>query len=105
MKAGSGELGADVPLKLSEHAHYVRVDDQIIVADMRSGDYLGLDGAGARVWELIGSRAARGAILKRLSSEYDVAADVLRRDVDQFLHDLLKRGLIEYDTSQSTNAA
>ena len=100
MKAGSGEMRTDVPLKLSEHVHYVRLDDQVIVADMRSGDYLGLDGAGARAWELIGSRAARGAILKRLSTEYDVAPDVLRRDVDQFLQDLLRRGLIEYDTSR-----
>ena len=91
----TGETGADMKLTLSDHAHYVRMDDQIIVADMQSGHYLGLDGVGARVWDLIGEGATRQGIVKRLLSEYEVPTDVLERDVATLLQDLLERRLIE----------
>jgi hypothetical protein len=81
-------------LKLAEHVHHVRMDDQVILADMRSGHYLGLDGVGARVWDLIGEGATRGRIIERLSNEYEVSTEVLERDVTGLLQDLLKRRLI-----------
>lgn len=82
-------------LKISVHAHSVRMDDQVVVADMRSGRYLGLDDVGARVWELIGEGATRECIVERLSAEYDVADEVLERDVRRLLQDLLRRRLVE----------
>jgi hypothetical protein len=88
---------ADALLTLSEHAHHVRMDDQIIVADMRSGHYFGLDGVGARVWELLGQRATRNGIIDRLLAEYEVSRDVLERDVESLLRDLLDRRLVERD--------
>ena len=85
-------------LRISGHAHSVRMDDQVIVADMRSGRYLGLDGVGARVWDLIGKGATRECIVERLSGEYDVPGGVLERDVQWLLQDLLQRRLVEYET-------
>lgn len=83
-------------LRISDHAHSVRMDDQVIVADMRSGRYLGLDDVGARVWDLLGEGATRESIVQRLSAEYDVAGGVLERDVQRLLQDLLRRRLVEY---------
>ena len=93
----SKEAGVDAPLTLSEHAHHVLMDGQIIVADMRSGPYFGLDGVGARVWELLGQRATRNGIIDRLLAEYEVPRDVLERDVESLLQDLLDRRLLEHD--------
>lgn len=101
VKDAAQEARTDPPLKLSEQVHYVRMDDQIIVADMRSGHYLGLDDVGARVWELIGEGATRGGIVERLSSEYEVSTGVLERDVARLLQDLLERRLIERDVKQA----
>ncbi len=98
--SGLKEAGEDASLKLSEYAHHVRMDDQIVVADMRSGRYFGLDGVGARVWELLGQRATRGAIVDRLLAEYDVSRDVLERDVSALLEDLADRRLIERTSSR-----
>ncbi len=97
MRNGAKTAQSGGVLKISDHARFVGVDDQIIVADMRSGRYLGLDGVAARVWELIGARAARGAIVERLSTEYEVPPDVLEGDVERLLQDLLERRLIEYE--------
>ena len=95
VKSGSMEDHGDVPLRLSAHVHHVRMDDQVIVADMRSGRYLGLDGVGARVWDLIGKGATRGAIIECLSAEYDVSTDVLERDIRGLVEDLVARRLVE----------
>lgn len=82
-------------LKLAEHVRHVRLDDQVVVADLRSGRYLGLDGVGARVWDLVGEGATRGAIVECLAAEYDVSPDVLERDVGGLLEELAARRLIE----------
>ena len=90
-----GGVQGDPLLKLSPHAHYVRMDDQIVVADMRSGHYVGLDGVGARVWDLIAQRTTRLEILNCIQREYEVSRDTLERDVDLLLEGLLRRKLIE----------
>ena len=99
VKSGSVELCVDVRLRLSEHAHHVRMDDQVIVADMRSGHYFGLDGIAARMWELIEKHSlSPDAVVERLHSEYDVSVEVLRQDIGELLRDLLRRGLVEKES-------
>lgn len=95
MKNGPEQVRPDTVLKLSDHVHHVRMDDQVIVADMRSGHYLGLDGVGARVWDLVCEGATLGAIMERLSAEYEVSADVLDRDIGELMKELVARRLIE----------
>ena len=97
MNSGAAER-TGAALRISDDAHSVRMDDQVIVADMRSGRYLGLDDVGARVWDLIGEGATYEYIVERLSGEYDAPGDVLERDVQRLLQDLLQRRLVEYAT-------
>ena len=91
-------MQTDTPLKISGQAHCARLGDQIIVADMRSGRYFGLDDVGAMVWGLIEARSTPDVIVDRVHAEYDVSRDVLERDVDRLLDDLLERRLVEYAT-------
>ena len=91
-------MRADTPLRISGKAHCARLGDQIIVADMRSGRYFGLDDVGAMVWSLIEERSTPGVIVDRVHAEYDVSRDVLERDVDRLLDDLIERRLVEYAT-------
>ena len=91
-----GAERTEAALRISDDVHSVRMDDQVIVADMRSGRYLGLDDVGARVWDLIRKGATCECIVERLSEEYDVPGDVLERDLQRLLQDLLERRLVEY---------
>ena len=93
-------MRTDTPLKVSNQAHCARLGNQMVVADMRSGHYFGLDDVGAAVWALIEKHATRGAIMDRVHAEYDVSRDVLERDVDRLLDDLLQRQLVEYETAR-----
>ena len=87
---------ADTPLRVAERVHCARVGNQAVVADLRSGRYLGLDEVAAAVWALVEAHATRGAIVDRVFAEYDVPRDVLERDVGRLLDDLLRRRLVEY---------
>ena len=89
----------DTPLKVAERVHCARMGNQTILADMRSGRYLGLDEVATSVWALIQQHATRGAIVDRVHADYDVPRDVLARDVDRLLDDLLERQLVEYVTA------
>ena len=97
-----GPKAAEGPkrLRISGDAHFVRLEEQIVVADMRSGHYLGLDGVGARVWDLIDQGATRDDMINRLSAEYDVAIDVLVKDVEQLIQDLIRRRLVELEVQE-----
>ena len=97
-------MQSDTLLKVSGKAHCARLGDQIIVADMRSGRYFGLDDVGAMVWGLIEKRATPAVIVDRVHAEYDVSRDVLERDVDRLLDDLLQRRLVEYATDPQESA-
>lgn len=94
-------MRTDTSLKVSSQAHCARLGNQLVVADLRSGHYFGLDDVGAVVWALIEEHATRGAIVDRVHAEYDVSRDVLERDVDRLVDDLLKRRLVEYETAGS----
>ena len=61
-----------------------------------SGDgiYYGLSGAGARLWQLLGTPRSLAAIVDRLVEEYDVTRDELQLDLELLLESLRARGLV-----------
>lgn len=70
------------------------VTDEIVILDLASGTYYGLEAVGARVWELIGEGKSSGEICEILLDEYEVEHASLVSDVMRLLDDLSARGLI-----------
>lgn len=71
------------------------MNGETIVLAAESGQYFGLEGIGADIWALIQQPIAMEAICKNILSEYDVAPDKCRADVDLFLRELLEIGIVE----------
>jgi hypothetical protein len=71
-----------------------QVGDETVILDLASGLYFGLDEVGTRVWEMIGDGASIARICEQLGREYEVAPDVLARDVNSLLGELRSRGLV-----------
>lgn len=65
-----------------------------VLLDLATGEYFGLDEVGMDMWRLLTTsdtvEAARAALL----AQYDVAADVLARDLDELIASLAARGLV-----------
>jgi hypothetical protein len=71
------------------------LEGEAVLLDTEGGAYFGLNAVGTRVWELIGpAGTTRGALMEALLAEFDVARDVLDRDLSELLAGLEKRKLI-----------
>jgi hypothetical protein len=63
-------------------------DDRLALVDPRGQRFFGLEGVGARIWEILVTPQTIEEIVTLLLREYDVAADVLLKDVDAFMRRL-----------------
>lgn len=68
---------------------------EVVILDLKSGTYYGLDVLGARVWSLIEQPASLVAIRDTIMSEYEVDAATCERDILTFLNQMQAAGLIE----------
>jgi len=91
------------PSGLGGHVMVRRTTDQVacdmggemVVLDLKSGFYYGLDAVGALVWSLIEQPASIAAVRDAVMAEYDVAADVCERDIRVFIDRMVAAGLVE----------
>ena len=80
----------------SDNVFAQEVDGEMVLLDMNSENYFGLDEVGTSIWQAI--EACEGGlqcVLERLLDEYDVEEEVLKKDLADFVGKLLESGLIE----------
>lgn len=68
---------------------------EFIILSLVDEVYYGLDGVGARIWELIQEPRTVAFLSQTICDEYDVEADRCANDIETLLTDLSERGLIE----------
>jgi len=71
------------------------VGEEVVILDLASGTYFGLDPVGARVWELMTDGLTLGEICTQMLEEYEVSRDDLERDVLSLATELRDQHLIE----------
>lgn len=62
--------------------------------DPASSSYFGLDGVGARIWELCAEPQSIGTLVAVLMGEYDVDEATCVAEVQAFVDDLQSSGLL-----------
>ena len=71
------------------------LSDEVVMLDLESGVYYGLDAVGARIWSLIQEPRAVGDIRDTLLEEYQVEPNRCERELLALLRELAAEGLIE----------
>ena len=71
-----------------------RIDDEIVVMNLASGDFFSLQDSAAAIWDLLDGTRDRTAVLAALCAQYDATQADLTRDLDSFLSELRSGGLI-----------
>jgi hypothetical protein len=71
------------------------VGEEVVVLDLATGTYFGLDPVGARIWELMADGKTLGEICDRMLEEYDVTREELERDTLRLANELNGQGLIQ----------
>ena len=70
------------------------LDDESVLLDLASENYLGLDEVGTRIGQLIDDGETMRSVVAAMLDEYDTNEDTLVGDLDKFLNDLQAQGLI-----------
>jgi hypothetical protein len=70
------------------------LEGEMVLLNLASGVYFGLDRVGARVWQLVDEHATLDGVLAVMREEFDAPADVLERDVLRLVSELAGQGLV-----------
>ena len=79
-----------------------RVGDEAVILDVTSGVYFGLNGTGARVWQLLTAGMTLAAVCEVMAAEYETGIAELQRDVLGLARELSARGLISVTVAPPT---
>ncbi len=61
----------------------------------KSGEFLSLDGISFEIWQLLGKKISFQDLIKKIEKRYDVSENRLKVDVNAFLSELEKYGLLK----------
>ena len=71
------------------------VGEEIIVLNMETGDYLGLNLVGSSIWEQLETPQRISDIIEKLVAEFDVEYENCKRDTMDYLDKIMELGLLE----------
>jgi len=70
------------------------VDDELVMADIDSGKYYGLNDIATAIWQNLEKRITVEDLCKRLCESYEVTPEQCSKEVLAFLNELETRNLI-----------
>jgi hypothetical protein len=80
-------------LTIPEEVLSRELDGEMVLLDLRSGRYFGLNATAARVWEMLKAQMPEDTMVQALVDEFDVTDDRARADIEAFVTVLVDRGL------------
>ena len=90
------DAGQDLPLRLrSEDVEWREVEGEVVALDLRQNEYIGVNRAGAVVWNALVSGATREQLVALLVERFDLDRPRAMADADEFLQQLADRDLLE----------
>jgi hypothetical protein len=93
----------DISALVQRSANQIACDmgSEVVILDLTSGMYYGLDDLGARIWSLIEHPASLGTIRDAIMTDYDVDAATCERDILTFVQQMKSVGLVEIRNGSS----
>jgi len=70
------------------------IDGEAIIMNLATGAYYSMDGVGAALWELLEQGCSGEESVAALAERFDVTREMLERDVDAVIDDLLAEELL-----------
>ncbi|UPT77271.1 PqqD family protein [Sulfurovum sp. XGS-02] len=72
-----------------------KVDGEMVLLDMESENYFGLDEVGTAIWQAMQEYGTLQEVFNALLEQYDVEEELLKRDLSDFVEKLVESGLVE----------
>lgn len=87
-------IGADIHVVVAGDIHVRTFDGDLVILNLDSGDYFGVNEVGARLWAGLAAGRTPREIALELGEEFDVDARTLLDDLVSLTSDFLARGLV-----------
>jgi len=81
-------------IRRSEQLLSAGADDDLVLLNLKSDHYIGLDTVGRRIWDLLAAPQQVNDLCVQLSREFNGPLEQIRQDVLAFLNELEHEGLI-----------
>lgn len=75
------------------------VDGEMVLLDMESENYFGLDEVGTSIWQAMQEYGTLQEVFNAMLEQYDVEEKVLKKDLIDFVEKLAESGLVEVEES------
>jgi len=73
------------------------VDGEMVLLDMNSENYFGLDEVGTAIWQAMQEKESLKEVFEVLLEQYEVEEDVLKKDLIAFVEKLKESGLLKVE--------
>ena len=87
-------LPPDTAVVASDRQLSTTLAEDVIILGLDDSMYYGLNGAGARIWELLQTPRTIAEIVDTITTEFDATPERVAADLDVLIADLQSRGLI-----------
>ena len=71
------------------------LDGESVLLNLETEKYFGLDATGTRMWHLVTHERSIQAAYEKLSEEFEVKPDLLRKHLAELLEQLVENGLLK----------
>jgi len=78
-----------------------KLDGEWVFLNLKNGVYYGLNETGSAIWDEISRSKDSKQILERLELTFGMDRSLLEKDLNQFLRELLREGLIRFEAAIS----
>jgi hypothetical protein len=88
------QVSLDNRVTIHQDAVFRELDGEAVILQLEAGMYYGLDPVGTRLWQLIEAHGQLRPVLDAALQEFDVASDVLERDLIELVSGLAAKHLV-----------
>lgn len=90
-------FGPEDRLCRTEDMLSTELDEETILMSIDAGAYYGLEGVARSIWENLATPVTFSALVGRMVKEFEVAPDTCSADLERFLAEMEREGLLRVE--------
>lgn len=94
-------LSLDHVVRIGKHVLYRELDGELVLLNLDSGVYFGLDRMGTRIWHLLAAHGSLRTVFETLVADYDAPPEQIERDLLGLVSTLTRKGLLASGSTSS----
>ncbi len=88
-------LSIESAVRIKDDVIFNDLHGEVVLLNLKTGIYFGLDPVGTRAWQLIQDHGSLGPVRDDMLGEYEVSAEDLWKDLQDLVIRLADNGLVE----------